>query len=250
MREGGGAGRRRGLDRVFLKRARKLRALFEKLAEIDWRDPLWSGFVAALAASEALGARELSAARAAESFVTALQANRSMAADTFMATEVAPPPRDRGRRLERAAARAHEVARALRGLDASAPDQRLLQTLRLEDGGLRPERLPGPEVPLAFIHRERAWVSFISAGPRPPRWIPDALRTVIDGDSHEALTPVHTDDPSPRRPPPRSRSSRCPCRGRAPFTGEPGREAAAPGAAWRTAPPTRWCRPARVRGRG
>lgn len=174
----------------------EIRELFDEVATVDWRNPVWSGFAMALATSERVGQRELSAARAAESFVLALQANSAMSADTFMACDVAVLPRDRAARVRQLAARARATARALASLDRVAPDQRLLLALRLDDGWLRPVELDG--VPLAFTCGERACIGRLSPD-ADDAWLEPAIEAMLDGRSHESLTPI---DPADARPTP------------------------------------------------
>ncbi len=149
----------------FARARRELVASFDEVAEVDWRHPAWRGFVALLAASEARTARRFSPEQAVEAYVTALQANSSPAADTFMATHSAPPPRETSARVARAVARASRMVAALSALDRAAPDQRLLSTLSLDGGWLRSTPLaPRDARNVAFVANGSAFVAEVREG--------------------------------------------------------------------------------------
>jgi hypothetical protein len=169
----------------FVATVAELRELFDEAADVDWRHPAFSALVVALASSEVLSGRRLTPDRAAAAFVTALQANSGPAADTFMAVAAGAPSSDPRARVVRAAERARVTAQTLRTLDRVAPGQRLLQTLRLDDGWLRPLSLgdgtsdDGP-VAIAFLTRGAAYVAEVDPRDRSPD-LADALERTLAG---------------------------------------------------------------------
>ncbi|MBX3276010.1 MAG: hypothetical protein KF729_37510 [Sandaracinaceae bacterium] len=150
-------------------RAREeLRALFDEVAEIDWRAPAWRVGLEALATAEALSRRPLDPQRAVEAFTLALSASSGPVADTFMATHGPPAPADRAGRAALAARRAVSCARALAAQDHSAPGQRLVKVLRRGGGWLEDELLaPGPDVPLAFVDGDACWLARVRPDASP-----------------------------------------------------------------------------------
>ncbi|MGE0784600.1 MAG: hypothetical protein AB7S26_02855 [Sandaracinaceae bacterium] len=184
---------------ALARASRELGALFEEVADVDWRDPRFTAFVRAIALSEALSRRDLDAAKAADAFVSALAANSSMSADTFMAVDVAPTPKDPRRLAAHAATRARAVAGALRTLDRVAPDQRLLQAAELDRGWIRMRDLDEPRVRIAFVHHGRAYTATVDPDADDDR-LERALRDVLEGRvPHALLSPVDERgaDPTP-----------------------------------------------------
>lgn len=140
----------------------ELRALFEEVAEVDWRDPAWRAWLELLAASEAWGDRALDAERAVDAFTLALRASSGPVADTFMATHGPAAPADRAGRVALAAARAVTLARTLVAQDHDAPGQRLVKILCDGGGWLEDRVLPsGRGVPIAFLADDACFVDRI-----------------------------------------------------------------------------------------
>ena len=180
----------------FAATVAELRELFDEAADVDWRHPAWSAFVLALASSEVLSGRRFTPDRAADAFVTALQANSGPAADTFMAVRTRASSEGPGR-VARAAARARVTAETLRALDRAAPEQRLLQTLHLDGGWLRPIRLDGGPIRIAFVTRDAAYVADVDPDDRGPA-LAEALERTLAGHATSLLEV----DPSSLRPTP------------------------------------------------
>lgn len=160
----------------------ELRQLFDEVAEIDWRDPAWRAWLAALSATEAWSARELDPERAVEAFTTALMASSGPVADTFMATHGPPAPIDRAGRVALAAERAIRVARTLRAQDHSAPGQRLVKLLCYRGGWLEDRVLePSDAVPIALLANDACFLAPVRPDdPGCEAWLRARLDQALD----------------------------------------------------------------------
>lgn len=182
----------RGRESEFARAHREIAALFDEVAEVDWRHPAWRALAALLAADEARTRRRFSGEEAARAYVTALQANSSAAADTFMATHAAPPSRDASGRVALAVKRAARVVSTLSALDRAAPDQRLVSALALDGGWLRSTPLGAAEAAnVAFVVGGSAYLASVRAGDEDG--LTRALEAVMRGEP--ALRAI---DPSDR----------------------------------------------------
>ncbi len=175
----------------FARARRELIALFDEVAAVDWRHPAWNGLVTLLAADEARAQRRFTPERAVDAYVSALQANGTTAADTFMATHAGPPPRDAEARVAHAVARAEAVVSTLRALEGTSPDQRVLTTLRRDQGWLRATPLADASK-VVFLVGGKAFLAEVpSAGDALVR----ALAAVVRGE--DALPRVDPDAHAP-----------------------------------------------------
>jgi len=152
----------------------EIRALFEEITEVDWQRPEWRLVVSYLAASEVLGRRAFSPEAAVDAYVSALGANSTEMADTFMAAAASPPPSVLEARIARAVRRARAVVDTLDALGGVSDDQRLARILTRRRGWLVPERLAAGEASVAFIVGRRALIAQLDSG-RGTDWLERAL---------------------------------------------------------------------------
>jgi len=180
--------------------ADELKALFDEIAEIDWGSPAWRAFVASLAAAEARRGGAFDPDEAVEAFTTALRAESSPVADTFMATHGPRPPADRAGRIALAARRAVATARTLTRHDHTAPGQRLRKVLRRRGGWLEDEVIAAADgrVPIAFVANGACFVAEVAPDdPGVEATLAAALTRALEGDGGLAVVDPKASSPTP-----------------------------------------------------